>query len=142
MPAAVIGPPPDPDAEVPAMVAKFYGVPGSASHDGDRIVGTAASSGTATGIARVVAGPDDFGRVSGGEVLVCTTTTPAWTPLFPSLAALVTDTGGILCHAAVVAREYGLPAVVGTEVATRLIPDGVLVEVDGATGEVRVLRRD
>jgi phosphohistidine swiveling domain-containing protein len=140
LPAPVIGPPPDPDAEVPAMVAKFYGVPGSASHDGDRIVGTAASSGTATGIARVVASPDDFGRVSGGEVLICTTTTPAWTPLFPSLAALVTDTGGILCHAAVVAREYGLPAVVGTEIATRIIPDGVLVQVDGASGEVRVLR--
>jgi phosphoenolpyruvate synthase/pyruvate phosphate dikinase len=91
-------------------------------------------------VARVVSGPDDFGRVSGGDVLVCTTTTPAWTPLFPSLAALVTDTGGILCHAAVVAREYGLPAVVGTEVATRVIPDGVAVRVDGATGEVQVLR--
>jgi phosphohistidine swiveling domain-containing protein len=140
LPAAFLGPAPAPDAEVPAMVAKFYGVPGSARHDGDRIVGTPASSGVASGIARVVAGPDDFGRVSGGEVLVCTTTTPAWTPLFPSLAALVTDTGGILCHAAVVAREYGLPAVVGTEVGTRIIPDGARVQVDGATGEVSVLR--
>jgi phosphohistidine swiveling domain-containing protein len=140
LPAPFLGAPPDPEAEVPAMVAKFYGVPGSASHDGDRIIGTAASSGVATGIARVVAGPDDFGRVSGGEVLVCTTTTPAWTPLFPSLAALVTDTGGILCHAAVVAREYGLPAVVGAEVATRAIPDGAVVRVDGERGEVHVLR--
>jgi pyruvate,water dikinase len=87
-----------------------------------------------------VAGPDDFGRVSGGEILVCTTTTPAWTPLFPSLAGLVTDTGGILCHAAVVAREYGLPAVVGAEVATRVIQDGMRVQVDGATGEIRLLR--
>ncbi|MFL5841976.1 MAG: PEP-utilizing enzyme, partial [Thermoleophilaceae bacterium] len=69
-------------------------------------------------VARVVSGPADFERVSGGEILVCATTTPAWTPLFPSLAALVTDTGGILCHAAVVASEYGLPAVVGAEVAT------------------------
>jgi rifampicin phosphotransferase len=140
LPAAFIGEPPDPDAEVPPMVAKFYGVAGSASHDGDQIRGTPASRGVATGVARVVSGPDDFGRVSGGDVLVCTTTTPAWTPLFPSLAALVTDTGGILCHAAVVAREYGLPAVVGTEVATRVIPDGVAVRVDGATGEVQVLR--
>jgi pyruvate,water dikinase len=139
LPEPFLGPPPDLD-DVPPMVAKFYGVPGSASHNGDQIVGTPASSGVATGIARVVAGPDDFGRVSGGEILVCTTTTPAWTPLFPSLAALVTDTGGILCHAAVVAREYGLPAVVGTEVATRVIPDGVRVQVDGASGEVRVLR--
>ena len=88
----------------------------------------------------VVAGPDDFGRVSRGEVLVCATTTPAWTPLFPSLAALLTDTGGILCHAAVVAREYNLPAIVGAEQATRAIPDGALVRVDGATGEVCLLR--
>jgi pyruvate,water dikinase len=140
LPAPVLGPAPDPEAEVPPMVAKFYGVPGSASRDGDRITGTPASGGVATGVARIVTGPGDFERVSGGEVLVCATTTPAWTPLFPSLAALVTDTGGILCHAAVVAREYKLPAVVGAEVATRVIPDGALVSVDGASGEVRVLR--
>jgi pyruvate,water dikinase len=141
LPAPFLGPPPD-HGDLPPMVAKFYGVPGSASHDGDQIVGTPASSGLATGIARVVSGPDDFGRVSSGEILVCTTTTPAWTPLFPSLAGLVTDTGGILCHAAVVAREYGLPAVVGAEVATRVIQDGMRVQVDGATGEVRLLRDD
>jgi phosphoenolpyruvate synthase/pyruvate phosphate dikinase len=87
-----------------------------------------------------VRGPEDFARVSAGEILVCTTTTPAWTPLFPSLAGLVTDTGGILCHAAVVAREYGLPAVVGAAVATQAVPDGALVHVDGGTGAVRVLR--
>jgi phosphoenolpyruvate synthase/pyruvate phosphate dikinase len=125
---------------VPPLVAKFYGVPGSATSEGDRLTGTPASSGVATGVARVVNGPGDFGRVSGGDVLVCATTTPAWTPLFPSLAGLVTDTGGILCHAAVVAREYGLPAVVGAEVATRVIPDGALVRVDGAAGQVHVLR--
>jgi pyruvate,water dikinase len=73
-------------------------------------------------------------------VLVCTTTTPAWTPLFPSLAGLVTDSGGILSHAAVVAREYALPAVVGAEVATTVVPDGALVSVDGTSGEVRILR--
>jgi pyruvate,water dikinase len=122
------------------MVAKFYGVPGSGGVDGDRITGTPASPGEATGIARVVRGPDDFARVTAGDVLVCATTTPAWTPLFPSLGALVTDTGGILCHAAVVAREYGLPAVGGAVAATTGVPDGALVRVDGATGEVRVLR--
>src|SRR4051812_18862380 len=137
-----LGEEPDANAEVPPMVAKFSGVPGSATSDDDRVTGTPASSGVATGVARVISGPADFGRVSGGEVLVCATTTPAWTPLFPSLAGLVTDTGGILCHAAVVAREYGLPAVVGAEVATRVIPDGALVQVDGATGEVRVLREE
>jgi pyruvate,water dikinase len=78
-------------------------------------------------------------RAAAGDVLVCATTTPAWTPLFPSLAALVTDTGGILCHAAVVAREYGLPAVVGAEAATTLIVDGSVVRVDGSAGTVHIL---
>jgi phosphohistidine swiveling domain-containing protein len=64
---------------------------------------------------------------------------PAWTPLFPSLAALVTDTGGILSHAAVVAREYRIPAVVGATGATATIPDGARVRVDGTTGEIAVL---
>jgi pyruvate,water dikinase len=141
-PAPFLGAPPDPDAEVPAMVAKFYGVAGSARRDGDVLTGTAASPGQATGIARVVRGPEDFARVSAREVLVCTTTTPAWTPLFPSLAGLVTDSGGILSHAAVVAREYALPAVVGAEVATTVVPDGALVSVDGSTGEVRILAAD
>jgi pyruvate,water dikinase len=141
MPEPFLGPAPDPGAEVPPMVAKFYGVPGSASRDGDSLRGTGASAGAATGVARVVRGPEDFARVAAGDVLVCTTTTPAWTPLFSSIAALVTDTGGILCHAAVVAREYGLPAVVGAEIATRAVPDGALVRVDGRSGEVRVLRR-
>jgi pyruvate,water dikinase len=139
-PAPSLGPPPA-EADVPASVAKFYGVPGSARVDGDVIHGTAASSGRAEGVARLVRGPEDFGRVEPGDILVCTTTTPAWTPLFGAAAGLVTDTGGILSHAAVVAREYGVPTVVGAEVATRLIPDGARVSVDGATGEVRILRQ-
>jgi rifampicin phosphotransferase len=141
-PAPYLGTPPDPDAEIPAMVAKFYGDPASASHDGDLIVGTGASPGDVCAVARVITGPADFARVSAGEVLVCATTTPAWTPLFSSLAGLITDTGGILCHAAVVAREYGLPAVVGAQVATRVIPDGALVRLDGASGQISILRRD
>ena len=135
-----LGPPPDPDAEVPAVVAKFYGVPGSGRVEGDVLHGTAASPGRAAGVARVVRGPEDFGRLRGGDVLVCTTTTPAWTPLFASVAGLVTDTGGILSHAAVVAREYRLPAVVGADVATTTIPDGARVEIDGDAGVVRILR--
>jgi pyruvate,water dikinase len=126
---------------VPPVVAKFYGVRGTASVGERSLRGTAASAGEATGIARVVRGPEDFARVSPGDVVVCATTTPAWSPLFASIAALVTDTGGILCHAAVVAREYRLPAVVGTEAATRLVPDGARVRVDGASGEVWILRR-
>jgi pyruvate,water dikinase len=139
-PQPFLGPAPPADAEVPAAVAKFYGVPGSARRDGDLLRGTPASPGRARGTARVVRGAADFSRITPSDVLICTTTTPAWTPLFASVAALVTDTGGILCHAAVVAREYGLPAVVGAEVATRTIPDGSLVEVDGERGEVRIVR--
>jgi rifampicin phosphotransferase len=138
-PSPYLGPPPEP-GEVPASVAKFYGVAGSVRVEGDLIVGTGASRGLAEGTARVVHGAEDFGRVERGDVLVCTTTTPAWTPLFGAIGGLVTDTGGILSHAAVVAREYGVPTVVGAEVATRLIPDGARVSVDGATGEVRILR--
>ncbi|MGH2949728.1 MAG: PEP-utilizing enzyme [Solirubrobacteraceae bacterium] len=69
-------------------------------------------------------------RFSRRTIVVCTTTTPAWTPLFASIGGIVTDTGGILSHAAVVAREYGLPAVVGAEIATRAVPDGDRVEID------------
>ena len=124
-------PPPQRDRD--AMLEKFYGSGGRA------LAGAGASPGIAEGVARVVAGPEDFARIQPGDVLVATTTTPAWTPLFPSLAALVTDTGGILSHAAVVAREYGIPAVVGASGATTAIRDGVRVRVDGTTGEIVLL---
>jgi pyruvate,water dikinase len=114
-------------------VEGFYGSAGSA------LSGAGASPGVAEGTARVVAGPADFSRVAHGDVLVTTTTTPAWTPLFPSLAALVTETGGILSHAAVVAREYGLPAVVGAAGATRAIADGARVRVDGTAGTITIV---
>ena len=139
-PPPFLGPPPDISAEIPPMVAKFYGVPGAARVDGDVVHGTAASAGRAVGRARLVRGSEDFTRVEPGDILVCTTTTPAWTPLFGSIAGLVTDTGGILSHAAVIAREYSLPAVVGAEVATTMIPDGARVDVDGVAGTVTVLR--
>jgi len=123
------------------LTRRSAGCAARAARRGDRIVGTGASAGEVTAVARVVRDEEDLARVAAGEILVCTTTTPAWTGMFPSLAGLVTDTGGILCHAAVVAREYGLPAVVGAEVATTAVPDGALVRVDGHSGEVRVLRR-
>jgi phosphohistidine swiveling domain-containing protein len=124
------------DVERHAALEKFYGR-GRAGGGPDVLVGTGASPGSAEGRARVVTGPADFGRVRPGDVLVATTTTPAWTSLFPSLAALVTETGGVLSHAAIVAREYGLPAVVGAEGATKLLADGARVHVNGSTGEVR-----
>jgi pyruvate,water dikinase len=104
-----------------------------------RIRGAAGSAGVAEGIARVVRDVGELDRVGVGEVLVCRATTPPWTPVFGSIAALVTDTGGVLAHGAIVAREYGIPAVMGTRAATAVIPDGARVRVDGDRGEVVVL---
>lgn len=125
------------DADRHAALEKFYGRASTA--DGDLLRGTAASPGSGEGVARIVRDVDDFARIERGDILVATTTTPAWTPVFPSLAALVTETGGVLCHGAIVAREYGIPAVVGVEGATSAIVDGARVKVDGATGEVTLL---
>ncbi|MEU8088510.1 PEP/pyruvate-binding domain-containing protein [Micromonospora sp. NPDC049101] len=101
--------------------------------------GTPGSPGLATGPARVVRGPDDFARVRPGDVLVCRTTDPAWTPLFGVVAAVVTETGGLLSHAAIVARELGLPAVLAVPDAMTALPDGAPVRVDGSTGRVVLL---
>ncbi|MGN6377584.1 MAG: PEP-utilizing enzyme [Gaiellales bacterium] len=135
-PALVVGPPILQDADPDPMFLKFYGTPGVERGDGARLVGHGASPGRATGVARVVRRAEDLSRVAPGDVLVCTTTTPSWTPVFACLAGIVTDTGGILCHAAVIAREYGLPAVVGAETATTRIADGLRVTLDGETGDV------
>jgi pyruvate,water dikinase len=100
--------------------------------------GTAGSPGTARGVARVLRSITDADRMRPGEVLVTGQTQPSWTPLFTMAAAVVTDTGGVLNHAAIAAREYGIPAVVGVTGATAQIEDGDVVEVDGETGIVRV----
>lgn len=101
--------------------------------------GTGASPGVYEGTARVVHGPLDFGRLTRGDVLVTETTTESFNVVLPLLGAIVTDAGGLLSHAAIVSREFGLPGVVGCRDATALIPDGALVRVDGATGEVVVI---
>jgi rifampicin phosphotransferase len=80
----------------------------------------------------------DFGKVRPGDVLVCPITSPVWSVLFPSIGGLITDTGGVLSHAAIIAREYRLPAVVGTGNATSLLVDGQLVTIDGGRGTVQV----
>ncbi|MDP2314706.1 MAG: PEP/pyruvate-binding domain-containing protein [Pseudomonadota bacterium] len=98
--------------------------------------GLGASPGRVTAIARVVRSPAEFDRLRPGEVLVAPATTPAWTPLFARAAAVVTDTGSPLAHASLVAREYGIPAVVGTGDATTRIIDGERVTVDGVRGVV------
>lgn len=95
--------------------------------------GTAAGLGIATGRVRVLKGLDDFGRFAAGEVLVCRATSPAWTPILLRAAAVVTQVGGMLAHAAIVAREMGIPAI--TDVAEALdLPDGARVTVDGTRG--------
>ena len=100
--------------------------------------GVGASAGTYRGIARVVLTTDDFAKVRPGDILVCKSTTPPWTPIFATIGALVTDAGGILSHGAIVAREYSLPAVMATKQATSRIADGAILLVDGTTGVVHI----
>ena len=113
--------------------------PASGKQEGAVLHGTGASAGQVTATARVLAGPADFGRMRPGDVLVASITTPAWTSLFTMASAVVTDVGGPLSHSSIVAREYGIPAVLGTGVATRRIPDGARVRVDGDAGTVTLL---
>ena len=106
----------------------------------ERVVrGLAASPGSHEGTARLLAGPDELGRLRQGEVLVAASTSEAFNVALPLVGAIVTDSGGLLSHAAIVAREFGIPAVVGTRDATRLIADAARVRVDGDAGEVVML---
>lgn len=130
------------DNPVFRFAAKFYGVPPEQPADTGLVQGLPGSRGKARGRARVVRHLDELDRLRPGEVLVAETTAPPWTPVFAIAAAVVTDSGGILSHAAVVSREYGIPAVVGTGHATLRIDDGQTVEVDGLTGTVRVLDQE
>ncbi len=100
------------------------------------IKGIGASPGRVSAPARVLDGPEDFGRMAPGDVLVARITTPAWTPLFAMASAVVTDVGGPLSHSSIVAREYGIPAVLGTGVATQRITSGEQIHVDGDAGTV------
>ena len=81
----------------------------------------------------------EFGKIQAGDVLVCPITSPVWSVLFPSVGALVTDTGGILSHPAIIAREYRIPSVVATGNATSLLRDGQIVSVDGEAGTITVI---
>lgn len=130
---------PPPDSPLHRAIGKFVGGPPQPPGEGGVLRGNPGSAGIARGRARVVHDLADAGRVRPGDVLVARTTAPPWTPLFATVAAVVTDAGGVLSHCAIVAREYRIPAVLGTGVATRAIPDGALVEVDGTAGTVRVL---
>ncbi|HUR08034.1 MAG TPA: PEP/pyruvate-binding domain-containing protein [Nonomuraea sp.] len=100
------------------------------------LTGTPGSRGTATGTARIVRGPGDFARVHPGDILVCPFTDPAWTPLLRIAAGVVTETGGVLSHAAIVAREHAIPAVLGVPDATSRLHDDTVITIDGTTGTV------
>jgi pyruvate,water dikinase len=100
--------------------------------------GFAVSPGRVTAPASVILSPDDFDQMEPGTILVCPTTTPAWTPLFAQARGLVTDIGGILAHGSIVAREFGIPAVMGTGNATQRIASGQQITVDGSAGTVQL----
>ena len=107
-----------------------------ANDDQSTLHGVGTSAGQVTARACVLFGPEDFPRMRPGNVLVAVTTTPAWTPLFAMASAVVTDIGGSLSHSSIVAREYGIPAVMATGVATRRIHTGQMITVDGSAGTV------
>ncbi len=112
---------------------------GPADADSKEIRGFAASSGIAEGTARVIKSVQEINRLKEGDILVCQVTNPTWAPVFQKISAAVSDIGGSMSHAAIVAREYGLPAVVGTGQATARIQDGQRIRVDGARGVVTLL---
>jgi len=114
-------------------------VPVSPDADGKGLRGIGVSSGRVSGIARIVRHPDEGQRLNAGEILVAPSTDPAWTPLFLRAAALVTETGGIISHGAIVAREYGIPAVLNVRGVLGLIQDGQQITVDGDRGVVEIV---
>jgi len=140
-PDAIGTPPPAPPPDNPLMRAfgRFGGSPVEQSGEPGVINGNPCSPGKATGTAKVVMSLAEADKLQPGDVLIAPATMPAWTPLFASIAAVVTDAGGVLSHAGIVAREYNIPAVLGTGSATTEIKDGQQVEVDGDAGVVRVV---
>ncbi len=125
-----------------SLVDKMLGLlPVEASKDADVINGVAASPGTFTGTAKVVRTLVEASKLQQGDVMVCEMTLPTWVPLFATVSAVVADSGGVLSHCAIVAREFNLPAVVGTRVGTTTIKDGMKVTVDGTKGRVRIEAR-
>jgi pyruvate,water dikinase len=134
--------PPNADPFFIAMVDKMLGLlPVEPSTDPDVIAGVAASPGTVQGTAKVVRSLNEASKLQAGDIMVCEMTVPTWVPLFATVKAVVADSGGILSHCAIVAREFRLPAVVGTRVGTEVIRDGMTITVDGDKGLVRIESR-
>ncbi len=126
--------------EAPGEIGSRFRSGGAPLAAGDEWKGTAASPGRARGPARILTTIDHAARLAPGEILVAPFTDPGWTPLLGVAAAVGTETGGLLSHAAVISREYGIPAVLAVKGATRLLADGDDVEVDGTAGLVRRVR--
>jgi pyruvate,water dikinase len=106
---------------------------------GKTLTGAAIGHGRIRGTARIVLHPSEGARLADGEILVCPSTDPAWTPLFLRASALVMETGGYLSHGAIVARELGVPALINTAGALERISDGMTIEIDTATGQLHLL---
>ena len=134
-----IGTPPPADMPPDPLVTKFFGFGVHQDDDASTVTGYPASSGQVTGVAKVVMTLDEADKLEPGDIMICRMTMPAWTPLFGVVGAVVSDSGGPLSHCAIVAREYGIPCVAGTQVGTSLLKDGMTVRVDGATGIVQIL---
>ncbi len=120
-------------------MSKFFGAPLASTNESNVLRGHAGSPGKVRAPAKVIHSLAEAGKLQPGDVLVTDATAPPWTPLFAIVSAVVTDAGGVLSHCAVVAREYRIPAVVGTGNATQVIRDGQMLEVDGSAGVVRLL---
>jgi pyruvate,water dikinase len=116
----------------------FYEGMGAGTDTGDQITGSPVSPGMVEGIVHVVFNPNET-QLAPGEIMVCPGTDPAWTPLFMTAGGLVTEVGGMMTHGSVVAREYGIPAVVGVHQATQRLKDGQRIRLDGTTGKIVVL---
>jgi pyruvate,water dikinase len=130
-------PPPEGSRDNPIMNA-FFGRKPEASQDPKVINGIGASAGTVTATARIVHTLAEADKLQPGDILVCEMTMPAWTPLFATVKAVVADSGGVLSHCAIVAREYRIPCVVNTHIGTQVLKDGQTITVDGAQGIVRI----
>ncbi len=133
---------PFPDDPLSTALFKIEGAELPVPEVSDGLGGHPASSGTVRGTAKVVRFLSEAGKLEPGDIMVAEATGPTWTPLFVTIAGLVTDIGGVLSHSAIVAREYGIPCVVGTGTATSQIQDGQIIEVDGHKGIVRILDKD
>jgi pyruvate,water dikinase len=137
-PPPVIGEPVFYGDPIEDVLGRFFGAPVKASEDASVVNGVGASPGIARGPAKIVRTLEEASKLRKGDVMVCEMTLPPWTPLFSTVSAVVADTGGILCHCAIVARECQLPCVVGTMVGTTVLKDGQIVTVDGTHGFVRI----